>query len=137
MSYHEHEQDQERLFSLSEANQLIPQLESLMATIQRGKAFLFRINQEIRRAASKASEGGGTPVGSHYIRTLHAVATSLHTIHELGVVVKDLDVGLCDFPHLRHGRVVYLCWKFGEKEIRWWHELTNGYNDRQPIEEPH
>lgn len=136
MPYDEHERGQERLFSLSEANQLIPQLESLMTTIQRGKALLFRINQEIRRAAAKASEGGGTTVGSHYIRSLQAITASLHAIHELGVVVKDLDVGLCDFPHLRHGRVVYLCWKLGEKEIRWWHELTNGYKDRQPIEEP-
>lgn len=135
MSYDEQELGQGRLFSLLEANQLIPQLESLMATIQRGKAFLLRASREIRRAAAKASEGGGAVVGSQYIRSLQAITASLHTIHELGVVIKDLDVGLCDFPHRRQGRIVYLCWKLGEKEIRWWHELTSGYKDRQPIEE--
>jgi hypothetical protein len=52
------------------------------------------------------------------------------------VLVKDLDLGLCDFPHMRDGRVVFLCWKLGEREIKWWHETTTGYQDRCPLEDP-
>ena len=50
------------------------------------------------------------------------------------MLVKDLDIGLCDFPHMMDGRVVYLCWKLGETEIRWWHEVNSGYSGRQPLE---
>jgi hypothetical protein len=52
----------------------------------------------------------------------------------MGVLVKDVDMGLCDFPYLLDGRIVYLCWKLGESEIRWWHEVSSGYRDRQPLE---
>jgi aerobic C4-dicarboxylate transport protein len=64
-----------------------------------------------------------------------ATNTPLTISQELGILVKDLDLGLCDFPHLRDGRVVYLCWKLGEQEVRWWHETTTGYKDRCPLED--
>jgi hypothetical protein len=125
----------ERVFSLSEANRLIPQLQSYLTTVQRKKAVLLHARQEVQKAAANAANGGGTAVGVHYVNSLQDISASLHAIHELGVVVKDIDLGLCDFPHIRDGRVVYLCWKLGEKEIRWWHELTTGYKDRCPIED--
>jgi hypothetical protein len=51
----------------------------------------------------------------------------------LGVQLKDFDSGLCDFPHLRDGRVVLLCWKQGEDRIAWWHEVEAGFAGRQPL----
>ena len=54
-------------------------------------------------------------------------------IHALGVEIKDLDRGLCDFPALREGRVVYLCWVFGEDDIEWWHDIEAGFAGRQPL----
>ncbi|MCP9440307.1 MAG: DUF2203 domain-containing protein [Nitrospira sp.] len=132
-SYDDH--GPEELFSLSEANRLIPQLQSHLTTVQRRKAVLLRAHQEVQKAAANATHGGGTAVGVHYVTSLQDISASLRAIHELGVVVKDIDLGLCDFPHVRDGRVVYLCWKLGEKEIRWWHELTTGYKDRRPIED--
>ena len=54
-------------------------------------------------------------------------------IHEIGVIVKDLDIGLCDFPYLMEDRIVYLCWKLGEKKIEWWHEVHSGYSGRHPL----
>ncbi len=56
-------------------------------------------------------------------------------IDELGITVKDLDMGLIDFPCLRDGREVYLCWKLGEPGIDWWHEIDAGYAGRQPLED--
>lgn len=136
MAHERDDENPERVFTLFEANQLIPQLQSHLATVQRRKAVLMETRDEIRKASARADQGGGTPVGAHYVRSLQEISASLHAIHELGVHVKDVDIGLCDFPHLRDGRIVYLCWKLGEKEIRWWHEVTTGYNDRCPLEDP-
>jgi hypothetical protein len=136
MAQDENETSPERVFSLFEANQLIPQLQSHLSTVRQGKTVLLQTREEVRKASAKASLGGGTPVGLHYVKSLQDISSNLHAIHELGVVVKDVDLGLCDFPHVRDGRVVYLCWKLGEKEIRWWHEVTTGYKDRCPLEDP-
>jgi hypothetical protein len=136
MANDENETSPERVFSLFEANQLIPQLQSHLSTVQQGKAVLLRTRDEVRKASANSGFGGGTSVGIHYVKSLQDISTNLHAIHELGVVVKDIDLGLCDFPHVRDGRVVYLCWKLGEKEIRWWHEVTTGYKDRCPLEDP-
>jgi len=51
----------------------------------------------------------------------------------MGIIIKDLDVGLCDFPHMKDGRVVYLCWKLGEDEVSWWHEIESGFSGRRPL----
>lgn len=130
------EPDPERVFSLFEANQLIPRLRSHLSIVQQRKAVLLRTREEVRKASARASLGGGTSVGTQYIQSLQDISSNLRAISELGVVVKDIDLGLCDFPHVRDGRVVYLCWKLGENEIRWWHEVTNGYGDRCPLEDP-
>jgi hypothetical protein len=135
MAHDEHDTNPDRAFSLFEANQLIPQLQRHLSTVQEGKAILIRTREEVSKASANACLGGGTPVGVRYVKSLQDISTNLHAIHELGVVVKDIDLGLCDFPHIRNGRVVYLCWKLGEKEIRWWHEITTGYKDRYPLEE--
>lgn len=130
-----HGEEYEYTFTVSEANHLIPQLQSRFTSIQQAKALLLQTKQEIRRASAQAQYGGGSSVGHLYIVGLQQVSTNLQAIHELGVLVKDVDIGLCDFPHLRDGRVVYLCWKLGEDEVRWWHETTTGYKDRCPLEE--
>ncbi len=133
---HDDEQEQhERTFTLSEANHLIPQLNSKLISIQQAKAVLARTKGEIKKASARAEYGGGSTVGHLYISGLQQVSTNLQAIQELGILVKDLDLGLCDFPHLRDGRVVYLSWKLGEQEVRWWHETTTGYKDRCPIED--
>lgn len=136
MAHDDDETTPDRVFSLFEANQLIPQLQSHLTTVQERKEVLLQTREEVRKASANADHGGGTTVGSHYVKSLQDISTNLRTIHELGVVVKDIDLGLCDFPHVRDGRIVYLCWKLGEKEIRWWHEITTGYKDRCPLEGP-
>ena len=125
----------ERVFSIAEATELLPQLSSRFTSIRHAKTLLVRTNDEIKKASANAAYGGGSKHGSLYIQALHDVSANLQAIHELGVVVKDVNLGLCDFPFLLDGRVVYLCWKFGEAEIRWWHEVSHGYKDRHPLED--
>ena len=125
----------ERVFSLAEATELLPQLNSRFTSIKRAKDILIRTADEVKKASANAQYGGGSRVGSLYVQALHEISANLQAIHELGVVVKDVNMGLCDFPFLLEGRVVYLCWKFGESKIRWWHEVSLGYKDRHPLEE--
>jgi hypothetical protein len=132
---HDDELEQhERLFTLAEANSLIPQLNSRLMSIKQAKEILQRTKDDIRKASACAPYGGGSTVGALYINSLQQVSSQVKAIQELGVLVKDLDIGLCDFPHVRDGRVVFLCWKLGEQEIGWWHETTTGYKDRCPLE---
>lgn len=133
MASDDDESGPERVFSLFEANQLIPQLQTHLSHVQRGKSVLLQTRDEVRKASALSNLGGGTPVGAEYVKSLQSISSNLQAIQELGVLVKDIDMGLCDFPHMRDGRVVYLCWKIGEKEIGWWHEVTTGYKDRCPL----
>ncbi len=124
----------ERLFTLAEANSLLPQLEDSLCAVQRGKSVLVQTKPAIAKASAKASFGGGSPEGPHYICALEQVGRHLHSIQEMGILVKDVDMGLCDFPHMKDGRVVYLCWKLGEPDVRWWHEIDTGYDSRQSVD---
>ena len=129
------DQEHDRLFTLSEANHLIPQLQSRLVSVRQAKAVLARTKDDIRRASARAEYGGGSTVGPLYLSSLHKISSNVQAIQEMGVLVKDLDLGLCDFPHLREGRVVFLCWKLGEHEIKWLHETNSGYKDRCPLED--
>lgn len=125
----------ERIFTLSEANALIPELEGLWTTIKDGKKILVQTRSEVEKATAKASLGGGTHMGVQYIKGLQDINGSLQAIQQLGVIVKDVEMGLCDFPHMLHDRLVFLCWKSGEDRIRWWHDIESGYANRQPIDD--
>ncbi|MBM4124685.1 MAG: DUF2203 family protein [Nitrospira sp.] len=133
MAQREEGQNLERVFTLAEANRLIPQLQEYLIGVKRAKAVLIRTKDEIKKASSKAQFGGGSFAAPHYIHALEQISEHLQAIQDMGVLVKDLDTGLCDFPHMLGGRIVYLCWKLGETEIQWWHETDSGYANRQPL----
>jgi hypothetical protein len=122
-----------KLFTLEEANTMLPQLRRLFAGIRAERAVLQRFASEAKRAHQHANEGGGTEVGGRYATALFGVMDQMQTIHNLGVEIKDIERGLCDFPALREGRVVYLCWVLGEDRIEWWHDLEAGFAGRQPL----
>lgn len=134
MAHREEGQNQERIFTLTEAKRLIPRLEEHLIAIKRNKEVLVRTKDEIKKASAKAPLGGGSFAGPRYILALEDISDNLQAVQEMGVLVKDLDTGLCDFPYLLDSRVVYLCWKLGEPEIAWWHEINGGYASRQPLD---
>jgi len=125
---------EERTFTLTEAKQLLPQLEEQLLAVKKEKDVLVHSHGEIKKASANAQSNGGSFAGPRYIRALERISDSVEAIQEMGVLVKDLDIGLCDFPFQMNGRVVYLCWKLGEPEIRFWHEVEDGYTGRQPLE---
>lgn len=133
--YEEHDEpfSHGRIFSLSEATALIPHLVTHLTTVKKGKTILVHTKDEIKKASANANYGGGSLEGPRYIKALEEIHESLKRIHDVGVIVKDLDVGLCDFPYLMDERVVYLCWKLGEERIEWWHEIHDGYQGRRTL----
>jgi len=122
-----------KLFSIDEANALIPHLKVLLTRVQSERQRMLEMRPELEKAQEGCSRDWGSPRGAEYIEILDAFQQAVKDIDELGVQVKDFDTGLCDFPHKRDGRVVYLCWKVDEEKISWWHDLEAGFAGRQPL----
>ncbi len=122
-----------KLFTLEESNALLPELRRLFASIKAARAIIKRLEPEAKKASEQKNEGGGTVFGERYAGAIFKVMDGLENIHSLGVEIKDVERGLCDFPALRDGRVVYLCWVLGEERIEWWHDLEAGFGGRQPL----
>ncbi|MER3430104.1 MAG: DUF2203 domain-containing protein [Blastocatellia bacterium] len=123
-----------RIFKLDEANALLPMLgPKLQRTSE-----LYKKAEEFRDQASAAASasqfGGGMLGGSVYIRTLYEIGKLTTEIAVTGAQLKDYRTGLIDFPSVRDGRLVLLCWKPEDgDEIAWWHEMDAGFAGRQPI----
>ena len=123
-----------RLFTLDEATALLPELRRLFARIRSERNTIRRLEPEAKLAQEQAEQGGGgSPHGAQYINALFSLMNAAGDINELGVEIKDLERGLCDFPSLRDGRIVYLCWLLGEDAIEWWHDTDTGFSGRQPL----
>ncbi|MBL8171466.1 MAG: DUF2203 domain-containing protein [Acidobacteria bacterium] len=121
-----------KLFSVEEANALVPELRRQWQRVDAARAQMRRLAPEVK-LASENTGGGGTAYGVLYANALDVFMTSVQGLLELGIEIKDFDRGLCDFPHLRDGRVVYLCWQKGEDRIEWWHDTDAGFAGRQPL----
>jgi hypothetical protein len=132
-----------RLFSVVEANNLIPFLERALSELSALRSELRTLRKDIEVLDLIAASAGGTsnPDAAELRekrKRFRSIASEIEKLNdgleEAGCVVKHPDEGLVDFFHLREGRLVFLCWKAGENEVRYWHTLTGGYAGRQPIE---
>lgn len=124
-----------KIFSVEEANALLPTVRSILLRIQRAHRRLVSYEDAAKHAAEGAEQGGGGMAdGPQYVTFLIKLYTSGTELEALGVQLKDHSRGLIDFPSLRDGRVVLLCWHLGEGEqIEWWHDIESGYAGRQPL----
>jgi hypothetical protein len=123
-----------KLFTVEEANALLPEVRRLLAGIDRSRATLRRMAPEAKRASENPG-GGGVAGGLKYSDALATFIALTQEILGLGVEIKDFDQGLLDFPSERDGKIVYLCWRRGEESIEWWHDLDAGFAGRQRIED--
>ncbi|HWW75107.1 MAG TPA: DUF2203 domain-containing protein [Pyrinomonadaceae bacterium] len=124
-----------KLFTVEEANALLPSVRGIVRRIQRAYERVSRAQEAAQAAAAGAAQGGGgMPGGSGYVSALTALAEAAGQLEALGVQLKDYERGLIDFPALREGRVVLLCWQMGEgDEVEWWNDLEAGFAGRQPL----
>ena len=102
---------------------------------------LMEIGEKIRAhqpeywdVVQKSAGNGGSPTLSKLLPDFDRLDELLHTVQDLGIEVKDLTIGLIDFVALHDGREVYLCWKYGEESIQYWHEIDGGFSGRQWID---
>ncbi len=123
----------DKTFTILEARALLPQLRELFEDMRLHRKTLIKLTRHVDRARAAAEYGGGTPYGAAYLEHASAFALAYEAVNETGVVVKDVVSGLVDFPHEYQGRIVYLCWKFGEDDLGWWHEVEEGFAGRQPL----
>jgi hypothetical protein len=124
-----------KLFTLSEANAMLPTVRRIASAISRAHRQIVSLQDAARAAAENATLGGGFMAdGPQYVTDLMSLAEHTGELESLGVQLKDYERGLLDFPSMREGRVVLLCWQLGEGDrIEWWHDLEAGFAGRQPI----
>jgi hypothetical protein len=133
----------DRTFALEEAQALLPVLESLLRAAISAKKLMEEVEAEQQALAHRVFLNGGTfldvvPLARRKAERVKAgqrARDALAEIESIGVQVKDLNIGLLDFPYEVNGRIVLLCWKLGEKSITHWHGMEEGFAGRKPIDE--
>jgi hypothetical protein len=131
-----------KLFTLAEANSLLPTLEPLMRRLPAKRQELREHQQTLEEFRARAIRDVGVLPGSEIAqakgesaRLLAEIQEGIQQIESRGCVVKDLDHGLVDFLARRGRQQVFLCWRLGEHEIRYWHGLQEGFAGRKPLKE--
>jgi hypothetical protein len=132
-----------KTFTLAEAQVLLPILESLLRAAMEGKKLIEEVDEEFQALSSRIFLNGGTFVDIVPLAqrkrdreaAVQRVKDSLAEIDSTGVQVKDIDIGLLDFPCVVEDRVILLCWKLGEQGIAHWHSTDEGFAGRKPIDE--
>ena len=125
--------DQIKQFSVEEANEILPEIIPLMATLLEKRAKVMVQRQEIGDILDDLHVDVGGPALNELVRDFDAIERSIHTIQGYGCVVKDINVGLLDFPAEINGQQVLLCWRYGEDEVAHYHGIHEGFNGRSPL----
>jgi len=133
----------DRTFTLDEAQSLLPVLESLLRTAIKAKQLIEEVEAEQQALHHRIFLNGGThldvlPIArrkAERVKAEQRAKDALAEIDSIGVQVKDLDIGLLDFPCEVEGQIILLCWKLGEKTISHWHGTHEGFAGRKPIDE--
>jgi hypothetical protein len=153
-----------RFFDLDEANEALPEVRTILESLRDQRAELIRLRDQVlaegsaearsdapaeanvRRGTSRAPESGGeepaSPIDTD-IRVLRLrmqgvidrMQAGVVRIDELGVTLREIETGLIDFPALASGRQIWLCWRLGEGDVEWWHEMSDGFGGRRPLAE--
>jgi hypothetical protein len=131
-----------KVFTLSEAQTLLPVLEALLRKAQAAGTRASELESEMQELTQRIFLSGGMHVNvvqaarrrAEREKALQEARDTLLEIDEIGVQVKDLEKGLLDFPCVVDGQTVLLCWKLGEKEIGFWHTTEDGFAGRKPLD---
>jgi hypothetical protein len=133
----------ERTFTLDEAQMLLPILESLLRQAINGKKLIENVDAELQETAHRVFLNGGMMLNVVHLarrkaereKAIRRIKDALAEIDATGVQVKDLNIGLLDFPCNVEGEILLLCWKLGEPAIGHWHGTDEGFASRKPINE--
>lgn len=131
-----------KTFTLSEAQTLLPVVESLLRRAQTAGTRAGEIEMEMQQLSHRIFLSGGMHVDvavaarrrAELDKSVQEAKGTVAEIEEIGVQLKDLEQGLLDFPCVIDGKTVLLCWKLGEKEIGYWHAPEDGFAGRKPLD---
>ena len=123
-----------RYFTLQQANATLTEIRPLMDEIQAIRQEIITRQPDVWPVVERSAGNGGNLAASKLVKEFGRLEALVHQLLATGTLFKDINLGLLDFPALKDGREVYLCWKYGEDEIAYWHEVEAGYAGRQPID---
>lgn len=124
-----------RYFTVEEAEALLPQIKEIFKKAQATKTLIEKKVEDWRAHHKNLSEADEAVIRSQVDFLASQLETQLGEISDLGCIPKDLDLGLVDFPARVGKQEGYLCWKIGDEKIQNWHNLTDGFEGRQKLED--
>jgi hypothetical protein len=120
----------ERLFTIEDANGELDELRERLPRLREARQRLIESSERITSAVEV--DGGGVE-GSEWFRAQEALKTELVWLADRGILLREPDTGLVDFPAERDGRRIFLCWRLGEDEVAWYHDEQAGFSGRRPL----
>lgn len=123
-----------RYFTVEQANAIVKAIRPLIEEILAIRQDLVERQEQLWKVVEQALGNGGSRMASQLVLEFERLQRIVEDIQATGALIKDVNVGLVDFPAWRDGREVYLCWKYGEEEIAFWHEIEDGFAGRQPLD---
>ena len=132
-----------KMLKLEEANALLPEIRLILKSLREQRGVVLRIQAQIeieemtgadsKSQLSPAAQAAITKLMEAFHYQTRQFEDKLEDLYQLGAHLKDLDTGLVDFYSRRGQEIVFLCWKEGESEIRHWHTLQDGFQNRKPL----
>jgi hypothetical protein len=126
----ESDQQPDRRFTVEEADAMLPELRAALESMREARQLILRSAEKVQAAVAR---NGGGPEGREYSEAMRLLKSEVERLSGEGIVLRDVETGLVDFPTTREGRLVYLCWRLGEDAVRFWHDPETGFGGRRPL----
>jgi hypothetical protein len=123
-----------RYFTIDEANAALAGLRPIVAAMLEARQRIVAAQPELWPVLEKAAGNGGSPKATAVLADFEMLQRSVKAVEALGIELKDINTGLVDFLSERDGRDIYLCWRYDEPTVGFWHDLEAGFSGRQPLE---
>jgi hypothetical protein len=123
-----------KYYTIKEANETLTIIRPMLKEMMEIGMKIREHQPELWDLVQKSAGNGGNSTLSKLLADFDRLDFILHKIQDMGIEVKDLTIGLIDFVAMHEGREVYLCWKYGEDSIQFWHEIEAGFQGRQLID---
>ena len=123
-----------RYFTVEQANAALMIIRPVMDEIQAIREEILRTQPDVWPVVQKAAGNGGSRAASLMAQSFDRLDKLVHQILDMGAILKDINTGLLDFPSIREDHEVYLCWRYGEQRIEFWHEIDAGFAGREPLD---
>ena len=121
-------------FTIEEANALLPKISRVIKDMLDARQCIIEAQADLWPVLEKAIGNGGSKKAGALLSEFSRVEQGARRLSEMGCILKDINTGLVDFPTLRNGREVFLCWQHGEPEVAFWHDVDAGLAGRQPLD---